>query len=410
MTDWIDAEALRTLIKSGDTIYVGGTTNEPVELLGQLTDVHNLHYIQQPVTGINTLDLSFLGDYCTQESFFMTPTLREGLAANRIKFIPMQMRAIHDHIANKPIDVALLLAAKDIHGALRFGFNNEYVNAALSSSKIVIVEVSDAFVSPLGSQLVGQSAHYFYASHTPPSTFPEIKTDPVSEKIGALIANLIKDGDCIQTGIGAVPAAMLASLHNKNDLGLHSGLIDDGVMNLIQAGNLNGRLKAIDQGKHITGMALGSLTLVNWLEEEPTVQFRPANYTHEVSVIQKLDNFVSINSAVEIDLYGQVNSEVVNGKQISGTGGSVDFMRAAKSSKGGRSIVALSSTARKGSISRIVKKVDMVTALRTDVDIVVTEYGVAYLKSAALAERAEALIEIAHPKFRDQLKEVSCDF
>jgi len=404
MANWIDAEALRTIITSGDTLYVGGTTNEPVELLDQLTDVHNLHYIQQPVAGINTLDLSFLGDHCTQESYFMTPALRDGVAANRVKFIPMQMRAIHDHIANKSIDVALLLAAKDINGELRYGLNNEYVNAALSSSNIVIVEVSEAFISPLGSQLVGDSAHYFYASHTPASTFPTVTIDPVSETIGTLIAGLIQDGDCIQTGIGAVPAAMLASLHNKNDLGLHSGLIDDGVMKLIQAGNLNGRLKAIDQGKHITGMALGSLELITWLEQEPNVQFKPANYTHEVSVIQQLDNFVSINSAVEIDLYGQVNAEVINGKQISGTGGSVDFMRAAKSSKGGRSIVALSSTARKGSISRIVKKVEMVTALRTDVDIVVTEYGVAHLKSASLAERAEALIEIAHPDFRDQLK------
>jgi acyl-CoA hydrolase len=319
----------------------------------------------------------------------------------------MQMRAIYDHIANKPLDIALLLAAKDKNGDLRFGLNNEYISAAISGSRKVVVEVSDAFVSPIGSQLVGDDAHYLFASHTPATVFPVTVVDRVSAEIGRLVAGLICDGDCIQTGIGAVPAAILNGLQDRNDLGLHSGILDEGAMNLIKAGNLNGQAKAIDKGLHITGMVLGSQALLSWLENEESVQFRPANYTHEASVIQQLDNFVSINSAVEIDLFGQVNAEVVNGRQISGTGGSVDFMRAAKSSKGGRSIVALSSTARKGSVSRIVKQVEMVTALRTDVDIVVTEYGVANLKSASLAERAEALIRIAHPDFRDRLGMVS---
>lgn len=337
----------------------------------------------------------------------MTPYLKVGLSANRVRFIPMQMRAIYNHIANRSIDAALLLAARDINGELRFGLNNDYVSAALSGSKIAIVEVSDAFVAPLGSLLVGEQADYLFASHTPATTFPDVAIDPVSEKIGRLVADLIRDGDCIQTGIGAVPAAILGGLRDKNDVGLHSGIIDDGAMKLVKAGNMNGRCKNIDQGRHITGMALGSDDLITWLMEAHSVQFRSADYTHEISIIQQLDNFVSINSAVEVDLYGQVNAEVVKGQQISGTGGSVDFMRAAKSSKGGRSIVALSATARKGAISRIVRNVEMVTALRTDVDLVVTEYGVANLKSASLAERAEALIQIAHPDFRDPLRSVS---
>jgi len=404
VAQWIDADSVGTLIKSGHTVYVGGTTNEPVALLDQCQGIDHVHYIQQPVAGINRRDLSALGEGCSQETYFMTPALREGVAAGRVKFIPMQMRAIYNHIASQSIDVSLLLAAKDINGDLRYGLNNEYVSAALAGSDTVIVEVSDDFVAPLGSQSVGESASYLVSSHTPASCYPVVEIDAISETIGGLIAGLIRDGDCIQTGIGAVPAAMLASLKDKNDLGLHSGLIDDGVMKLIQGGNLNGQCKAIDRGQHITGMVLGSHELIAWLERENNVQFKPANYTHEISVIQQLDNFVSINSAVEVDLYGQVNAEVVNGKQLSGTGGSVDFMRAAKSSSGGRSILALSSTARKGSISRIVKQAAMVTALRTDVDLVVTEYGVADLKSASLAERAEALIEIAHPDFRDQLR------
>jgi len=403
VAQWISAAELEDLVKPGDTVYVGGSTNEPTGLLEQLENTSDLHYIQQPISAVNQRDLSGLGENCTQESYFMTPFLKEGLAAKRVRFVPMQMRAIYDHIENKSINVALLFAAKDKNGDLRFGLNNEYISAAISSSQRVIVEVSDAFVSPIGSQLVGADADYLFASHTPAATFPVTVVDQVSAEIGRLVAGLIRDGDCIQTGIGAVPAAILNSLRDRNDLGLHSGILDEGAMNLIKAGNMNGQNKAIDQGKHITGMVLGSQDLLTWLEEEDSVQFRPANYTHEVSVICQLDNFVSINSAVEIDLFGQVNAEVVNGEQISGTGGSVDFMRAAKASKGGRSIVALASTARRGTVSRLVRQVEMVTALRTDVDIVVTEFGVAELKSASLAERAEALIQIAHPDFRGQL-------
>jgi 4-hydroxybutyrate CoA-transferase len=151
-------------------------------------------------------------------------------------------------------------------------------------------------------------------------------------------------------------------------------------------------------------MALGSRELLDWLAQTPTVQFRGADYTHETSVIGQLSRFVSVNSAVEVDLYGQINAEVAGGRQISGTGGSVDFMRAARASAGGRSVVAMTATARGGTVSRIVPKVELVTALRTDVDVVVTEYGVARLRDAPVRARAEALIEIAAPQFRDELR------
>jgi acyl-CoA hydrolase len=178
-------------------------------------------------------------------------------------------------------------------------------------------------------------------------------------------------------------------------------------MALIDRGNLNGARKNIDAGIHVTGMALGSTALYEWLADEPGVQFRGADYTHEISVIRQLDNFVSINSAVEVDLYGQVNAEFAGGRQLSGTGGSVDFMRSARASKGGRSIVAMNATARGGSVSRIVPKVEMVTALRTDVDMVVTEFGVAELDGVSVAERVRRLIRIAAPDFRDQLLDLA---
>jgi 4-hydroxybutyrate CoA-transferase len=173
---------------------------------------------------------------------------------------------------------------------------------------------------------------------------------------------------------------------------------------LIDLGVLSGKSKTIDNAKHVAGMALGTDKLYEWLAFQEDVVFRGADYTHEVSVISQIDDFVSINSAVEIDLYGQINSEFASGRQISGTGGSVDFMRAAKSSKRGKSIVAMNATAKNGEVSRIVQKVELVTALRTDVDIVVTEFGVANLKNLPVNQRADALIEIAAPQFREQLR------
>ncbi|TDJ32000.1 MAG: acetyl-CoA hydrolase, partial [Gammaproteobacteria bacterium] len=231
---------------------------------------------------------------------------------------------------------------------------------------------------------------------------PEI--DPAAVCIGKLVASLIQDGDCLQTGIGAIPAAILNQLSNKNDLGLHGGLIDDGGMELIRQGVLTGANKPLDRDVHVTGMALGSHALIEWLAATPEVMFRSANYTHEVNVIRQLPGFVSINSAVEVDLHGQVNAEVTGGRQISGTGGSVDFMRAAKASRGGRSIIAMHATARNGEVSRIVAKVELVTALRTDVDIVVTEHGIAHLKNLPSRARARALIDIAAPQFRSELE------
>jgi len=176
-------------------------------------------------------------------------------------------------------------------------------------------------------------------------------------------------------------------------------------MRLIENGNITGTNKEIDTGRHVTGMALGSPQLLEWLAGRSDVEFRGADHTHEAGVIGRLSGFVSVNSAVEVDLFGQINAEMAGGRQISGTGGSVDFMRAARISPGGRSIVAMTATARGGTVSRIVPKVELVTALRTDVDMVVTEHGVARLREAPLRERAEALIEIAAPGFRDELRQ-----
>ena len=274
-----------------------------------------------------------------------------------------------------------------------------------------MIELNTSFTAPIGAPRIDPARiDLLVETEAARPTYPLSGSDDTSDKIGELIAGLIHDGDCLQTGIGAVPAAILKNLEDRNDLGFHGGLMDNGIMDLINQGVINGSRKTLDGHQHVLGMALGDDTLLDWLANDAAAEnvvFRSADYTHEISVISQIDNFVSVNSAIEIDLMGQVNAEVAGGRQISGTGGSVDFMRSAKASRNGRSIVAMASTARGGSVSRIVPKVSTVTALRTDVDIVVTEFGVADLRHASVASRREQLIAIAHPDFRDQLQAVA---
>lgn len=407
-----DLKELKKLLRTDSRVYVGGSCAEPRGLLDAIRtncqSSSGVNYTQFPLGAVNQLDLTRLTPEATMSVFFMTPFIQDSLKEGRVNFIPMQMRTVFDFLETTKLDVALLQAARDRNGVLRYGPNVDFLDAVLANAKHIIVEENSGFVAPIGTPLVdtGQ-VDLLLDVGTEKPVFPVGDIDDVSKKIGEQIATLIKDGDCLQTGIGAVPAAMLANLGERSDLGFHGGLMDDGVLALIRNGNMTGSRKAIDNGKHVLGMALGSEDLLDWLAHDPlaeSVVFKSANYTHEVSVIGQLDNFVSVNSAVEIDLMGQVNAEVAGSKQISGTGGSVDFMRSAKASSGGRSIVAMASTARGGTVSRIVPQVTLVTALRTDVDIVVTEFGIAELRNECLASRAERLIEIAHPDFRDELK------
>ena len=407
MTQCIEESAFLRLFKPGHRVYVGAYTNEPRGLIELLAadgkSAAGVTFIQQPLF-INQLDLTSLAPDSRMVTFFMTPSLQKSFSEGRVDYMPMQMRAVYDYILHSSPDIALLQVAKDINGQLRFGPGMDFVQAALDGAENVVLQINSELTAPIGCPLVDMQAPYFLVEKASPLiVHPKAEVDLIGCDIARLVSSIISDGDCLQTGVGVIPAAILSCLRDKNDLGFHGGLIDDGVMNLITNGNLNGKFKAIDNGKHITGIALGSLEFLDWVAKENSINFRGANYTHELSVISQLDNFVSINSAMEIDLFGQVNAEFTNGRQVSGTGGSVDFMRASKRSRNGRSIIAMASTARGGEISRIVPRVEMVTALRTDLDIVVTEYGIARLKNTTVDERIKKLTEIAHPKFRDQL-------
>jgi 4-hydroxybutyrate CoA-transferase len=231
---------------------------------------------------------------------------------------------------------------------------------------------------------------------------------PEIHRIGAQVASLIDDGDTIQIGIGRVPAAVLAALRDRRDLGVHGGLVSDEVADLHEAGVLSGARRSQGPGTIVCTAALGSSRVYDWAGRCPDLRFAPVSYTHDIRVLAQIDNFVAINSVLAVDLSGQANAEMLGGRQVSGTGGLLDFVRGARLAKGGRSILALPSTAGGGKSSRIVPHLgegDVVSCPRADADVVVTEHGTARLRDKSVDERAEALIAIADPAFRRDLAE-----
>ncbi len=405
----ITATEVPALLKPGMKVFVTGSSNEPQGLIEAIQKspqcAAGVTFYQFPLAALNHTDWCALHPTTQAVVFFMAPQLQSGYREGRVHFLPLGMRSVWDYLMNQRFDLVLTQVANNAEGQLCLGPNADFTEAAITAAGAVVAELNQSFIAAAGMPVQSASLlTWLLPSRFPLTEMPDLRVDETAGRIGRLVADLISDGDCIQTGIGGIPAAVLSALKDKNDLGLHSGLIDDGIMGLIQRGNLNGKAKTWDAGQHVTGMALGSAALQNWLASEPRVRFRCANYTHEIEVIRHIDNFVSINSALEVDLFGQVNAEFAGGRQISGSGGSVDFMRGARTSKGGRSILALTATAKGGTISRIVPQVALVTALRSDIDLVVTEFGVAQLRDAPLDERARLLTAIAAPQFRAELK------
>ena len=400
----MSATGVPALLRPGMSVWVGGGSNEPVALLealrGQPDAARGVTFTQFPLPGLNGFDFTDLHPEAELITFFMTPAL----AGSRAKFLPMRMRAAFDHLRAARFDLAFIAVGRRADGSYAIGPNADFAAAVLETAGSVVAELRTEAPLPAGALPVPAARlDHIVASARRPTPMPRPAIDAAARRIGAHVAGLVADGDCLQTGIGGIPAAVLEALTQKNDLGLHGGLIDDGGMALVAAGNVTGAAKTIDVGHHVTGMALGSDALHDWLAERGDVVFRGADYTHDLDVLRKIDRFVSINSALQVDLFGQVNAEMAGGRQRSGVGGAVDFMRGAAASRGGRSIVALPATARGGAVSRIVPRVELVTASRTDVDCVVTEFGVAELAGKTADARRAALIAIAHPDFRAEL-------
>ena len=420
MPSFISPDDVPGLLAPGMTVFVAGGANEPVTVLDALrrrpAASAGVTWIQSIVPALNRFDFCSLHDETRAIAFFITPETRASYRAGRVDFVPCQLRAVADLLGEGlDLDLAILSVSAPRGGgpakdAADFGagLNCDFVDVVVDCARQVVAEVNVALPDPPdGPRIEARAIDFAVPVSRPPDPFPLPEPDETARAIARNVAGLVRDGDTIQTGIGSIPYAVLGALGEKNDLGLHSGILDDGVMELVERGVITGARKTIDRGRHVTAYAMGTPVLYNWLGERADVRFRPVNYTHGAGTLARIDRFVSINSALEIDLGGQVNAEMIRGTQVTGTGGSVDFMRGAAGSRGGRSIVALGATAARGKVSRIVPRLgegNAPTALRTDVDYVVTEHGVADLRFRPERARAAALAQIAAPEFRDELR------
>ncbi|RKX68474.1 4-hydroxybutyrate CoA-transferase [candidate division WOR-3 bacterium] len=410
----ITPEEAVSCIKSNDRVYISGNAATPYPLLealarrkDELTDVELIHVL---LLGDDPLSKPEMAGHFRHNSLFVGPADREAVNSGRADYIPIHLHRIPKLFREGilPIDVAIIhTSPPDEHGFLSLGVEVLTSKAAVESARIVIAQVNERMPRTLGDSFI----HISKVTHIVriDRELPELKTKPpteVEERIGRYIAELVDDGATLQLGIGGIPDAVLMALKGKKDLGIHTEMVSDGVMDAIEAGIITGNRKSIHPGKVIATFIFGSKRLYDYVHDNPIFELHPTEYTNNPFIIAQNENMVAINSAIEVDLTGQVCSDSIGPYIYSGFGGQVDFIRGAAAAKGGKPIIALPSTAQKGRVSRIVPVLKVgagVVTSRADVHYVVTEYGVAELFGKNLRERAQALINIAHPKFREDL-------
>jgi 4-hydroxybutyrate CoA-transferase len=406
-------EAVRH-IKSGDRVVVGHACGSPEVLLKAMVDncaaYENVEIVHMVAMGPSAYCDAGMERHFIHNSLFAGATSRTPLNEGRAMFTPCHFSQIPRLFEEKilPPDVTLcMLSAPDEHGFCSFGISVDYTKPAAENSRLVIAEVTPHMPRTLGNAFIHVSkVDFFVETQSKPIELKPPKIGPDDEKIGAYCAELIRDGDCLQLGIGALPDAVLGFLKSKKDLGIHTEMFSDGVVNLIEAGVITCARKNFHPGKMVATFFMGTGKLYSFVHNNPMVEMYPVDYTNNPAVISRNDNMVSLNSALQVDLTGQVVSDTIGYRQYSGSGGQVDFVRGAAWSRGGRSILAFSSTASGGKISRICAHIDegaAVTTARTDVHYIVTEYGIADLRGKSVPQRAQALIAIAHPDFRESL-------
>ena len=345
----------------------------------------------------------------TGYSWFSSSAARKAVNAGYADIIPAYYRDFPTRIRTEyDYDaVCVEVAPMDRHGYFSLALNGSYIDAMLDKTKRIFLEVNDRQPRGLCGSLIhiSQVDAIVEYNHDLP-VLPPVQLDEVSKTIGGLIAERIPDGACLQLGSGAIPDATGMALKSKHDLGIHTEMFTDSMVELIECGAVNNSKKQIHRGKTVTTFAFGSQRIYDYIDDNPAVEILPVEYVNDPDVICQNDNMISINAAVEVDLFGQVCAESVGTKHMSGSGGQIDYVRGACQSRGGKSFIAFTSTAKGGTISKIKPILTpgaVVTTSKNDVDYIVTEYGVAHLRGRSLGERARQLIAIAHPDFRDEL-------
>lgn len=409
----VAAEALdfTPLIRAGDTVGWAEATAEPVFLTRRL----NAQAPRLPPFGVFFV-MTFAGDLAADHGNMTVTALGGGGAGRRFfaagagQVIPVNVSQLCDLIAGgRPrIDIVLLqVCGPDAGGNYNAGIGIECLREMMAGARLVIAQLNPALPWTFGDTLVAPSEiDLLVPAEHPPLELPSRPSGPVERAIAAHVAALVPDRATIELGIGQIPQAVAAALGGKRGLGIHSGAIGDGVADLIEAGVVDSRHKEIDPGVSVTLMLMGTQRLYAFADRNPAIAIRSPRYTHDALVLGNFRRFVAINSALEIDLTGQVNAETAAGRHIGLVGGQMDFVRAANRAPEGRSIIALPSTSRDRRHSRIAARLadGVVTTPRAEADLVVTEHGVAELKGRTLSERARALIAIADPAFRGELQ------
>jgi 4-hydroxybutyrate CoA-transferase len=419
-TKRLSAEALSRKFNSYDRCVSNGQVVEPEAILEALTErarrgeIEGLEYhILAPQRHQSYLDPELSDKIHLNALFVSRPTIDlvwDGYA----DYLPSFYLEISKNLSERgDIDVFMTrVSPMDKHGYFSFGAAAD-LSEMHRTAKRVYLEVNPTVPRVLGNCFIHISeVDFLCESDTPISEryYDELSEEDI--RIGEIIAREIPDGACIQLGLGSMPNAIVKALMDKKNLGIHSEMFTDGMMELIEAGVVNNSKKSIHVGKSIASFTNGSRRLYDFLDDNPGVEFHPVNYTNDPMIIGRNDNVRSINSCIEVDLFGQVCAETIGPKHFSGVGGQVDFVRGAKRSKGGKSIIAMNSTAKNGTISKVktvLTKGAVVTTSRNDVDTIVTEYGIARMRGKTYAERARELISIAHPKFREELEKEARD-
>ena len=403
-----------SVVKSGDRIYLAGGAGVPTLLIEGLTaqgdelqDVEITHiltfaeapYVQPQYQGAFRVNALFIGG-----------NIRQAVQEGQADFTPVFLSEIPGLFRNGqlPIDIALIsVSPPDEHGFCSFGVEVGTTKPAAESARAIIAEVNHQMPRTLGDSFihVSQLDRIVEADHPLPEA-PQGGSSREHLQVGAHIAEMIPDGATLQMGIGSIPDAVLQNLGNHKDLGVHTELFSDGVIDMVEAGVITCSKKSFHPGKIVAGFLPGSKRLYDFVHNNPLIELHPTDYVNDPFNIAQNEKMVAINSALQVDLTGQVNADSMGSRIFSGVGGQVDFIRGAARSKGGLPIIAFLSTAKKESISRIVPLLNEgsgVVTTRYDVHYVVTEYGVASLYGKTVRQRASELIAIAHPKFRDEL-------
>ncbi|EJN13616.1 acetyl-CoA hydrolase [Bradyrhizobium sp. YR681] len=395
------------LIREGDLVVCGQATAEPVTLtealMAQAGDLPSFRMMVGPIFS-DTFSAS-CGPGVSFQSYGVIGNARRLAKAGRLDVIPSNYSAFCADFAARrhKADVVLVQLAQAGDGRLSASLSNDYVIDAARSARLVIAEINPDAPFTFGAEWPEDvQIHVRVPARRPPVELASPTLDDVSRRIAAYAAGLIADGSTLQFGVGRIPDAILSSLSHARNLGIHSGLINDAVVDLIERGVVTNAAKGIDAGITVTNQVIGTSRLYRFAHENRAVSVRPTSYTHGQGVLARIRRLVAINSALQVGLDGSVNSETLNGVTIGAIGGQLDFVRGANASPGGRAIIALPATASDGT-SRIVANVETVTTPRADVDAIVTEWGIAELRGCGLAERARRVITIAAPEHRDAL-------